>query len=51
MVSVVVAALPLGVTVDGEKLHVVPIGNPEQVKLTCWLKPFSGVTVAVALPD
>ena len=51
MVSVEVAALPFGVTVDGEKLHVLAAGNPEQVKLTVWLKPFCGVTVMVVVPD
>ncbi len=44
---VVLAALPLGVTVDGLKLQVAPVGSPLQAKLTGELKPFSGVTVIV----
>jgi len=40
MVNVDVTALPLGVTVEGEKLQVLAIGSPEQAKLTAWLKPF-----------
>lgn len=50
-VSVVVAVFPpLGATVAGVKLHVLAAGNPEHPKLTCWLKPFCGVTVTVAIP-
>jgi hypothetical protein len=50
-VSVVVAALvPLGVTVDGEKVQVLAAGSPEQEKLTCWLKPSAGVTLTVVVP-
>ena len=44
---VVLAALPLGVTVDGLKLQVAPVGSPLQAKLTGELKPFTGVTVMV----
>ena len=48
MVNVVVAAaVPFGVTVAGAKVHVPPLGNPLQAKLTCWLKPPAGVTVIV----
>ncbi len=47
MVRVVVAAAPLGVTLDGAKLHVAPEGNPVQAKVTAWLKPLMGVTVSV----
>jgi hypothetical protein len=46
-VRVVVPAAPFGVTLDGEKLHVAPEGNPEQAKVTAWLKPLVGVTVRV----
>lgn len=50
-VRVVVAApFPLGVTVDGEKLHVDAAGSPEQAKLTCWLKPEAGRTLTVVFP-
>ena len=31
IVSVVEAAAPIGVTVAGEKPHVAPVGNPEQL--------------------
>jgi hypothetical protein len=47
MLKVVLAALPLGVTVDGLKLQVAPVGRPLHAKLTCELKPFTGVTVMV----
>ena len=33
------AALPLGVTVAGEKLQEPPAGKPPQAKVTDWLKP------------
>ena len=39
MVSIVVAAVPVGVTVDGLKTQFVPAGNPEQAKLTGPLNP------------
>jgi hypothetical protein len=42
---VVAAAVPLGVTVDGENAQLPPEGRPLQAKLTCWLKPPAGVTV------
>lgn len=48
---VIIAEFPFGVTVVGEKLHVLAAGSPEQAKLTCWLKPYCGVTVMVAVPD
>jgi hypothetical protein len=47
MLKVVPIALPLGVTVDGLKLHVAPVGSPLHAKLTGALKPFTGVTVMV----
>jgi hypothetical protein len=34
-----VDVVPGGVTVDGEKLHVAPVGNPEQVNETAELNP------------
>jgi hypothetical protein len=39
-------------TVTGEKLHVAPAGNPEQVNVTAELveKPFCGSTVTVVVP-
>jgi hypothetical protein len=46
-VRVVVPAEPFGVTFGGAKLQVAPEGNPEQAKVTAWLKPFVGVTVRV----
>jgi hypothetical protein len=51
IVSVVVAAVPEGVTFDGLKLHVAPVGKPVQAKLICWLKPPAGVTVMVVCAD
>jgi hypothetical protein len=51
IVNVVLAALPLGVTVEGLKLQVAPVGSPEQAKLTCWLNPPAGVTVTVVVAD
>lgn len=47
MLNVVLAGLPLGVTLVGLKLHVAPVGRPLHAKLTCELKPFTGVTVMV----
>ena len=41
---------PGGVTVAGEKLHVAPVGKPEQLNETAELKPFSGVTETVVAP-
>jgi hypothetical protein len=46
-VNIVLAALPLGVTVVGLKLHVTPFDAPLQAKLTGELNPFTGVTVTV----
>ena len=43
----VVTAAPVGVTVEGLKLHDNPVGRPEQVKLTALLNPLVGVTVSV----
>jgi hypothetical protein len=51
MVNVVCDALPLGVTVAGLKLQLAPAGSPEQVKLTCWLKPPAGVTLMAVVTD
>ena len=48
--SVVVAAAPEGVMVDGEKLQVAFTGSPEQLKLICWLNPPAGVAVTVTVP-
>jgi hypothetical protein len=42
-VSVVVAAVPAGVTVAGEKLQDAPEGRPEQLNVTAELKPLAGV--------
>jgi len=44
MVSVELAALPLGVNVGGLKLQAEAAGNPEQEKLMVPLKPPWGVT-------
>jgi hypothetical protein len=38
------------VVLFGEKLHVAPEGNPEQLKVSALLKPVAGVTVIVAVP-
>jgi hypothetical protein len=40
---------PAGVTVAGLKLQVVPVGIPEQVRLTGILNPLRGVKVTVRL--
>ena len=48
-VTVVDAAEPEGVMVDGVKLHVSPAGSPEQPKLTGALNPLEGVTVREAV--
>jgi hypothetical protein len=50
-VNIVLAALPLGVTVCGLKLHVTPFDWPLHAKLTCWLNPFTGVTVIDVCAD
>jgi hypothetical protein len=50
IVTVVVAAAPLGVTDEGEKLHELFAGRPEQLKVTALLNPFCGVTLRVAVP-
>jgi hypothetical protein len=49
-VTVVEAAAPDGVTVAGAKLQDAPDGSPEHVNVTAALKPFTGVTVSVAVP-
>ena len=49
-VSVVEVAAPDGVTAAGEKLHVVPAGNPEQLNDTDELNPFTGETEIVLVP-
>jgi hypothetical protein len=49
-VSIVEAAAPDGVTAAGEKLHVVPTGNPEQLNDTEEVNPFTGVTEIVLVP-
>jgi hypothetical protein len=43
MVSAVVTAVPLGVTLAGLKVQVAPVGKPVQAKVTCLLKPPTGV--------
>jgi hypothetical protein len=48
--SVVDAAAPDGVTVDGEKLHVTPEGKPEQLNETMELNPYFGVTETEVVP-
>jgi hypothetical protein len=49
-VSWVVMAPPEGVTCGGLKAQVVPVGRPEQLKLTAELNPPAGVTVIVTVP-
>ena len=49
-VSVLVTALPFGVTEVGLKVQVASAGNPVHAKLTAELNPFRGVTVNVAVP-
>ena len=43
IVTMLMTGAPLGVTVAGLKLQVVPEGNPEQLKLIGRLNPFSGI--------
>ena len=50
MVTCEVAATLEGVTLEGLKEQVVPVGRPEQAKVTAELKPFCGVTVRVSEP-
>ena len=51
-VSVDVAEPPDGgVTRVDDKVHLEPVGQPERVKFTVELKPFSEVTVKVELPE
>lgn len=47
----VAAAVPFGVTEDGETEHVTPAGAPPQVSETDWLNPPSGVMLAVTVAD
>ena len=49
-IVVVEAAVPDGVTVEGEKTHDAPEGNPEQLKVTGAPNPFTGVTEIVVVP-
>jgi hypothetical protein len=51
VIVVVAAAVPLGVTVAGLKLHEALVGRPEQVKLTCWLNPPLGVTLMLLVAE
>ena len=44
MLSAEVMALPLGVTLAGEKAQEDSVGRPEHAKVTAWLKAFAGVT-------
>jgi len=41
----------VGVTDDGANWNVSPAGNPETLRLTADLKPFSGITLIIALPE
>ena len=47
MVSDTLAGEPFGVTLVEENEQVEPAGRLVQLRLTCWLKPLSGVTIAV----
>jgi hypothetical protein len=49
-VSVVVTAVPEGVTWAGLNPQVVPAGRPEQLKLTAESNPPCGVMVSVTVP-
>lgn len=44
------AAVPVGVTVAGEKLHDAPVGNPKQLNETAELNPLTSVTEMVSVP-
>jgi hypothetical protein len=48
-VTVVLSGAPAGVRVAGLNPHEAPAGRPEQAKLIAELKPFTGVTVRVAV--
>ena len=48
ILSVVVTALPAGVTLAGVKVQLAFLGNPVQAKLTAALNPPEGVIVSVA---
>jgi hypothetical protein len=51
VIVIVVTAVGLeGVRVAGEKLHVAPTGNPEQLNVIGEAKEFSGVTMTVVVP-
>ncbi len=48
----VTAAVPVGVTLAGEKLQLTPVGRPEpHENVTAWLNPPAGVTVKTAVPE
>jgi hypothetical protein len=49
MITVLMAGAPMGVTLEGLNLQVVPVGNPEQVKLIGRLNPASGIKVIVSI--
>ena len=49
IVTVLMTGAPLGVTLAGEKLQVMPLGNPVQVRLIGRLNPFSGIKVTARL--
>ena len=51
VIVVVAAAVPLGVTVAGEKLHVEFAGSPLHAKLTAWFKPPLGVMDTLIAAD
>jgi len=50
IVNVMDAADPEGVTAAGEKMHVVPESNPEQLNDIEEENPFTGVTEIVLVP-
>jgi len=40
-----------GLRTEGEKVQVAPAGSPVQLRLSCWLNPFCGVTVSIIWPE
>lgn len=36
-----------GLRAEGEKVQVAPAGSPVQLRLSCWLNPFSDATVSI----
>ena len=48
---VVETALEATVTLEGEKLQVAPVGRPLQEKVTLPLKPLTGATPSMAVPE